>query len=232
MQEISTKAPTKIILMGEHAAVYGEPALVMAIDQYCHCHIRPSKKSDRFFYYDKDNYIKADFSLAEIKNINKEKLNKERAEFVKLILKTPLEYMKIKNPAGFDMRINLDMNMSGCGLSTSYMVSIASALAEFYDKKLTKEDLFNITMKGETELHGYESSGADQSAIVYGGLIRYKKAGEVEKINLKSDYLKNILLINSGRAEVCTGEVVAHVKERYKKNSPKIAGCSFIRNFS
>ena len=45
MQHITASAPGKCILFGEHAVVYGHPAVAVAIDQRINVKIEPTKSN-------------------------------------------------------------------------------------------------------------------------------------------------------------------------------------------
>ena len=225
MSKIQEKAPTKIILIGEHSVVYGKPALVCAIDLYCNCEVRNCDGSSIILKDEKDSY-KGKYEIEEIINLKKSFDCKDKKDrLFKITLNEVLKYLKIKNIKPFEVVIKKEISLGGCGLSTSAIVSVTKALSKYFDKNLDERDLFNIAMIVETRFHNYKSSGADQAAIVYRGLIKYQKKEngfDCKKLDVQADILKNFLVISSGKPEVSTGEVVENVRKQKEKNPKRI----------
>ena len=226
---IREKSPTKIILIGEHSVVYGKPALVCAINMYCYCEVKLFN-GEMIIVEDKENNYRGEYNIKEILKLGDNfKYNNKRDKLFKISLNVVLKYLKIKDVQPIAIAIEKEARLGGCGVSTSVIVSMAKALSKYFKKELSKEDLFKIAMIVETKFHGYKSSGLDQIAIIYGGLIKYQKKKEgydYESLNINSDILENILIINSGNPEVLTGEVVEFVKNNIK-NDPARAGKIF-----
>jgi mevalonate kinase len=226
---IREKSPTKIILIGEHSVVYGKLALVCAINMYCHCEVKLFN-GEMIIVEDKENNYRGEYNIKEILKLGDNfKRNNKRDKFFKIILNVVLKYLKIKDVQPIVIEIEKEAPLGGCGVSTSVIVSMAKALSKYFKKELSKEDLFKIAMEVETKFHGYKSSGLDQIAIIYGGLIKYRKKKEgfdYEKLEIESDILNDILIINSGNPEALTGEVVEFVKNNIK-NDPARAGKIF-----
>lgn len=227
MTKIKAKAPTKIILIGEHGVVYGRPALVCAIDLYCYASVFYCE-GDKILFRDKKDgkkkeYIK-EYKIGEILDL-KENFKDKKDRLFKITLNEVLKYLKIENVKPFEVIIEKEAPIGGCGVSTSVIVSVSRALAKYFAKKVSEKDLFEIAMRVETRFHGYKSSGLDQAAIVYRGLIRYQKKEkgfDYKKLNIRSDILKNFLIINSGSPEVLTGEVVEFVRREKGKDPNRV----------
>jgi mevalonate kinase len=229
MLKIKSKSPTKIILIGEHSVVYGKTALVCAIDLYCSCEIKPFG-SEGIICFDREDGFKEEYDIEEILNLRDNfSYRNKKDKFLQITLNTILKHLKINSFEPIEIKIEKEAPVGGCGISTSVIVSMAKALGRYFNKKLSEKDLFNIAMEAETKFHGYRSSGADQAAIIYGGLVKYQKKGknfDCKKLNINSDILKNFLVINSGSPEVLTGEVVDFVR-REKERNPAKAGKIF-----
>jgi len=229
MSKILEKAPTKIILIGEHSVVYGKPALICAIGLYCYCGVKNFNGEGIIFRDKRDGEKKeyaSEYRIDEILNLGDNfEYKKKKDKLFKITLNEILKYLEIKDVKPFEIEIKKEAPLGGCGVSTSVIVSIAKALGKYFGKDLSEEDLFDIAMIVETRFHNYKSSGADQAAIVYGGLIRYQKKGdsyEYKKLNIKSNILKDFLIINSGKLKTLTGEVVEFVKREKEKDSSHV----------
>ncbi len=221
---IREKSPTKIILIGEHSVVYGKPALVCAINMYCYCEVKLFN-GEMIIVEDKENNYRGEYNIKEILKLGDSfKYNNKRDKLFKISLNVVLKYLKVKDVQPIVIEIEKEAPLGGCGVSTSVIVSMAKALSKNFKKELNKEDLFKIAMEVETKFHGYKSSGLDQIAIIYGGLMKYRKKKEgfdYEKLEIESDILNDILIINSGNPEALTGEVVEFVKNNIKKDPAK-----------
>lgn len=196
---IKFSAPGKIHLLGEHAVVYGRPALLAAIDLRVTVSITPSL-----------TVIASDPELAEgergnldLKNIIEPIIRKH------LKLKTiPLYQLKIDSqiPAGSGMG-------SSAAVSAAYLGALITFLGYPWDVKLINE----LTFEAEKVFHG-NPSGADNTVVVYGGLLWYRK--ETEPVKLFSQ-IKQFMLIDSGRPVESTKEMVEKVSVKCKVQSAK-----------
>lgn len=188
--KISYSAPAKVILSGEHAVVYGKPALVSTIDLRLKFSVweATAKTTDRDIL----------FISQKIKNYLKTK---------KIDFKDDL----------FDFEIESDIPI-GRGLGSSAALSVASSAAflEFYTGQVFEKDTVNnLAYEIEKKFHK-NPSGVDNTAVCKGGLIIYKKNIGPEKLDSKisKDLEKNLFLIDSGSPKETTGQMVSFVKTK------------------
>ena len=194
--KISYSAPAKVILSGEHAVVYGKPALVSAINLRLKFTVtnlaRPRQDSN------------LDKGILFISNKVKNFLKEQRIQFVDKL---------------FDYKIESEIPI-GRGLGSSAALSVASVAAflEFYAGRQFDKELIN-KMSFEIEKYFHKSpSGVDNSAVCFGGIFIYRKTSSLSKNinNLDFKIPKNIdeklFLIDSGKPKETTGEMVESVK--------------------
>ncbi|WP_319381784.1 mevalonate kinase [Thiomicrorhabdus sp.] len=225
-------APAKLILSGEHAVVYGCPAISLAVPlfSYCRCRYTPSEIMEiRLELKDLDRHVQ--FSEAEwfaaIKRIQKAYrafLRKETA--ITQVLQKPedlfliaLEYFHTYYPLKtgcweFELRSEIPIGR-GLGSSASIIASFLKALAEQNSSQLDQENLLNLTKAIECHQHGH-SSGIDPATVVYKGLLHFKE-GEIHPIK---ECQIHGWIIDSGAPLSSTGECVAQVAEHFPANSP------------
>lgn len=195
LRKVKVSAPGKIILSGEHAVVYGYPAILSAIDKRLTVEI---EKGDK-----------------ELEVIPKEgKLWVEKAlELIRERLGTD----KVKNlTIGIDSQIPI-----GCGLGSSaaFAVAVTAAIFEFLRLPRSRRKTNEIAYEVEKKQHG-TPSGGDNTVSTYGGFLLYRKETEAFKVfsSLKTKIFPQIFLINSGKPEESTGEMIKQVKDFISKS--------------
>lgn len=175
---ITVSAPGKVILSGEHAVVYGYPALLSAVNRRLTFSL-PLQKTD----YPKDIW----------------------------------ELEKRVRDIGVKSGIPLG---SGMGSSAAYAVAVAAMwlkLQGISTKKKINELAYNIEKK-----HHGNPSGADNTISTYGGYLWYRKETESLKTFQRLKVPTNtpsFYLINSGKPEETTKEMVDFIGERIKDRS-------------
>lgn len=204
---IIASAPTKTILFGEHAVVYGYPAIAVALDIYVYTKIR--KLTEPTIIIRSREY-----------NIEWRYGDPVPAE-----LKPIIEGIIFQIEKDFDIRVkNLGLYAEifsdappACGLGTSAGISVAftTALLKYLDMNLDKELINKYAYEAEKISHG-KPSGIDNTISVYGGLLKYVKGSppRIEKLGATVDF--NLVLVDT-QIPKNTKKAVMMVSELRKK---------------
>jgi mevalonate kinase len=199
VNRITFSAPGKIILFGEHAVVYGFPAIAVAINLRARCSIFKTSK--------KINCISApDLFPKEEFYINRNVPASLRA----------LEFLVNHIMKEKEMQENIDIQITsaippsaGLGSSAAVLVSLAASLYYSSEKQLNLQKVNDIAFEAEKIIHN-TPSGIDNTISTFGGGIRYEKSGMMElPINMEFasifEEIKNITL--EGEKELAKGNV-------------------------
>jgi len=230
---IKVSAPGKVHLIGEHAVVYGEPAIIASVNKRTYVSIEPAKNITYRDLAWPD--ISHTWSVDDIFEITQKTLNlwntcnnkqsfSELFNFIKengyegyraSVLGVALKMLEIKD--GFSIEIDSQIPVgAGLGSSASRAVSITKAIAELFKKKISLERINEIAYEQEKLIHD-TPSGGDNSACCFGGLIWFKKAQPRNKIrSLKEDIpykLQNFVFVYTVEPKKTTGELVQQVRE-------------------
>lgn len=193
---ISFSAPAKIHLIGEHAVVYGKPAIISATNLRLtltlttpHHPVIPAKVID--------TESNRSAGIHAIQTAIEKEIKKS---------------YKLKTIPHYKIEIKSDFPLgSGLGASAAISASLTAALLKLLRIKASKQEIYDIAIAGEKAIHG-NPSGSDLSAVIFGGTIWFRK--ELPALPLTSPLpltLPTLSLINSGKPAESTGEMVAKV---------------------
>lgn len=207
--KIVASAPGKVILTGEHFVVYGEPALVMAINRYVQVNIE--ERPDNTIYissslgasgFFEGNIFRPEKGGAEARNI---------LEPIRLSAEETLK--KFNEKRGLNINVVSTIPVAvGLGSSGASAVSTVAAVGKLLGADLTNESIINLSTKAERYVH-INPSGIDQSISTYGGVISYKK--DEGATPLKVDSRISLVIGNTG-VNRNTGKLVDNVRIRTK----------------
>jgi len=195
----------KTIVFGEHFVVYGLPAIASAITSKTTARVKRIKGS---------NYKLVDNRPATPGY--KEKKKEQQLDSIRRIFES-LKIDPTESPVEIELAGDL-IAASGVGASAASCAAIARALNEEFSLGLSDEKINEAAFEGEKGYHG-TPSGIDNTAAVYGGLIKFTKTEtgpKMERIRIKP---VEIVLGNSGITSNTT-EVVADVR-RKKEEKPR-----------
>jgi len=226
-RKIKIAAPGKLILSGEHAVIYGQPALAMAVNRYVTATVTRETVSQVLFdlsdlshhsrlsydalhllkekikqkYY---RFIRGDYSIRDV-------LQKpfELAQFAMGVL---AESLNLTLPQGVKIQVQSDLPM-GCGMGSSAatIISVMQAISNCMQLQIPQEKLFKLALEAENMQHGH-SSGLDLRVALQGGCL-YMQGQEVE---LRSIPDMPMYLVNTGTPATTTGQCVEKVSPLFE----------------
>lgn len=205
MPAFSASAPGKTILFGEHAAVYGHPAIalplpdvsltviVQALPNQQKIRIVNKGMDEDFFLDGEDSNNQYSFALETIKN-----------------------YLKIDHMPALQLTISSNIpTASGLGSSAAFAVAMTKAVTGFLGFRLAIEDLNDIAFEIEMKQHG-TPSGIDNSVVCYQKPAFFRKGQPVEFIYISKPM--TIVLANSGIRSF-TKEAVDQIRKKRNKET-------------
>jgi mevalonate kinase len=197
---ISYSSCAKVILSGEHAVVYGKPALVCGLNKRLKFSLFPT---------DKKNYLKPNKDILFISSKVIDYLKKEKIKF---------------NQKKFTFKIESQIPIGrGLGSSAALAVTSVASFLHFYTgKSFNKEIINNLAFEVEKYFHG-NPSGVDNSTSCFGGLIFYRKEFDFLKniyfldFKIPKSIQDHLFLIDSGKPVETTRQMVQIVKNNIGK---------------
>jgi len=234
-------APSKLILSGEHAVLYGCPALSMAIDLNTHCTLshQPADSDNqhidhtaRFTLTLTDFKLEQTFTFADWQTHAQQiehrfQAFKKEALAVDKVLTSPFDLVLIClwvfdqhhsiHIADWKIKIHSDVPIGrGLGSSAGVIVTLLAGLFKSHHVSVTKQSLLSLSKQVESYQHG-TSSGLDPATLIYAGLLKYQMGQPIQTLPTQTH---SAWLIDTGAPASHTGACVQAVKQTHQHNTP------------
>jgi len=221
---VVASAPAKVILFGEHFVVYGEPAIVLAIDKRAYA--KAENRNDKRLCLRSVNlnlagYFENGAFKIEHGNAKEAKL---KFEPVKLAVEKVLE--KYGKNVGLNIEINSTVPVAaGLGSSAAVVAAVTAAVGALLNLKMPKEDVFRIAYEAEKIVHG-TPSGIDPAISTFGGTLLFQMDTGFKPLDVDMDIplvIGDTGVERSTRRQV---EKVRDIRERYPQIVEPIMGAA------
>lgn len=200
MKKVTVSAPGKLMLLGEHAVVYGHPCLVTAVDRRLYLSISAISNQQKVIINAAGVEVKGyekSFDELGIGDIPK------GAQFIEIAIKNffesnPKIMKQVEDPLlrihndkiGLSIKTRSEFaSMFGFGSSSAVTVCTIKALSEVFDRNLSQKELFDLSYKTVLDIQG-NGSGFDVASAIYGGTIYFENRGE-RIVSVISDSIEN-----------------------------------------
>lgn len=183
---VIASAPAKVTLFGEHFVVYGEPAIVMAIDKRAYAKV--GLRQDKRLYVCSVNlnlagYFEKGYFQVEQGNAKEARL---KFEPLKLVVEQVLE-TRGEN-VGLDVEVNSAVPIAaGLGSSAAVAAAVTAAVGALLKVKMSKEAVFRISYEAEKIVHGSPSE-VDPAVSTFGGALLFQMDTGVRPLDVKGDF--------------------------------------------
>jgi mevalonate kinase len=173
MSGVTASAPGKLMLLGEHAVVYGHPCLVTAVNQRIHVTVEKNGK-DVFYMEAPDLGLNAYSKTIENLAI---KAPPPAVRFVEHLYKRFLQRWPQRE--GIIVKTKSEFSSAfGFGSSSAVSVAFAKALTSLYEINLNNDELFELCYQAVLDVQGV-GSGFDIASAIWGGTIYYVPPAQV-----------------------------------------------------
>ncbi len=210
MTSARASAPAKVILTGEHAVVYNEPALVMAINRRAHVTVT-TIRGDSVEFRSTDLKETVQFPISgDFEHQSEEKVRNRLLPYLTVARQVA---RKAEYSGGFKVSIQSEIPSSaGLGSSAAIGVAMSAALGNCLGVRLRKEQISKIAFESEKLFHGHPS-GIDNLVSTQGGLIVFRRNEGFLPVESPA---KLLLVIGLTNVERSTADQVAKVAETVK----------------
>ena len=200
----SGSAAGKVILLGEHAAVYGRHALAVPIVNAMTAHCRKA-----------DGPVTLHIPAWGVSDSLDQK--DESPSGAAGILHVLLTQMSIPK-TGIEVDVETRLQAAqGLGASAALAASMARALNAYLGLDLPDEEINRLTFECEKLAHG-QPSGVDNTVAVYGQPLLFRRQDDPVREALDLKHTPPLVIASSGMRGM-TREQVAGVRQRYEKNT-------------
>ncbi|MEM1378680.1 MAG: mevalonate kinase [Pseudomonadota bacterium] len=211
MKTITASAPGSVMITGEHAVVYGHPAVVCAIEQ--RVTVTATRRTDSQVHISSSIADDAAFDLAELPKDGPYR-------FVLQVVATHKDHLN----TGIDIQITSDINPT-LGLGSSSAVTIAALGAVRRHTVLPTDQIAHAEIHSEAlsiirAIQG-RGSGADLAAGVYGGMLSYQLSAHGDEAIVAPLPIPPQLSLAYCGYKTPTADVLAQIADRMAGNEEK-----------
>ena len=177
MKKITVSAPGKLMLMGEHAVVYGRPCIVTAVGQRMKVTVGTTDSTD--FELEAPD-VKVTGYRKPMADLGQGDIPKG-AKFVEIAVKNFITHARSRLARLNGIKVITTSEFSsefGFGSSSASTVCVIKALSEITSANLDNKAIFDLAYRTVLDIQG-KGSGFDVAAAVYGGTLYYISPGKV-----------------------------------------------------
>ena len=238
---MKVRAPGKLILSGEHAVVYGAPALAMTVNRYMVATALPQALPVVSFDLS-DLAYESGLTFTALRHLRARIRNQyerfrsgecrirdvlqKSHELAQFVFTFFLEGVKRHRIEGVKIHLQSDIP-TGCGMGSSAatILGVSHALAHFLRMDVPPEFFLRLGLEAENMQHGH-SSGLDLRICLQGGCM-LMEGGRMETRVIPSVPL---YLVNTGTPVTTTGECVARAAHWFQDKGLLAAFASTTRS--
>jgi len=203
MAQIKSFAPGKVILFGEHAVVYGKPAIAVPVTQVrATATIEPAPPGSGLTLVAPG--LDKSFSLSTA----------PRDESLAVAARLTLAHLAVPEPDATLVVSSTIPMASGLGSGAAVSAALIRALAKFLGRALRTVEISTLTFEVEKIHHG-TPSGIDNTVVTYEQPVYFIREQPIKRMNVGAPFT---LLIGDTGARCSTKKVVNHVRQDRKRN--------------
>lgn len=218
-------APGKLILSGEHSAVYGAPAIALAVNRYIRCHSTFTSTHYLTLRLPEFNW-QVQLSWSDLRYLN-DHLNQRFQQFEQgligagdileaphqLALYALAQCLPETDPdTGLALEIHSELPLgSGMGSSAALSAAVTRLAQHLFATPLNTYDMFQRVRYCERLCHG-RGGLIDAATVSYGGMVQVE-AGRVAQLPVQLG--DHWYYIHTGAPAVGTGECVDNVRRHW-----------------
>jgi mevalonate kinase len=182
---VVASAPAKIILFGEHFVVYGEPAIVMAIDRRAHA--EAELRQDKRLRFHSTNLNTSCYFEEGIFKVEQGDAKETRLKFEPVKLAVEKVLAASGKNVGMDITISSEIPVgAGLGSSAAVVASVTAAVSALLGSEYSKQEIFRIAFEAEKAVHG-TPSGVDPAIATFGGTLLFQVDTGFKPLEVKTD---------------------------------------------
>ncbi len=251
MPAVTVSAPGKTILMGEHAAVYGRPALVAAVDRRLEARLTETGGttgaasgarlelpavgvSETVAWNDIRTYARTarerwqEYQRRPGPEAFRRLRGDDPAHLVKVALSEAADLKGDSDPPGIELSLRSEIPIgAGFGSSAAVGVAVAAAYLRLRGADVETAALERLALEIDRRQHG-APSGVDTATVIRGGLVWATRDADgrvsATPVAARSPQLANVRIFNTGEPAESTGAVVAAVRARRDADPERFEG--------
>lgn len=179
MPAFSATAPGKIILFGEHAVVYGRPAIAVPVEQLrARAVISADPRADSGVVRIQAPDVGLDVLMGELPS----------GHPLRMVVQKVLDELAIVRTPAFKLRVTSSIPVAaGLGSGAAVSVAIIRALAAFLGHQLSDEKVSALAYEVE-KLHHGTPSGIDNTVVTYSMPVYFVRGSPVETFRVKRPF--------------------------------------------
>lgn len=204
MPAFTAHAPGKIILFGEHAVVYGRPALAAPVTQVkATATVMATPQANPGVVHIQAPNIGLEADLVELP---------EGHPLVKTI-QLMKNYLSLQKLPAFSVRITSTIPVaSGLGSGAAVSVALLRALSAFFGRPLSDDEVCALAFEVEKVYHG-TPSGIDNTVITYARPVYFMRNHPIETLRVARPFM---LVIGDSGISSPTSLAVGDVRQAWQ----------------
>lgn len=193
---MTASAPGKLMLMGEHAVLYGAPCLVTALDERLTVSVEQAGNKTEIIAPQSSSTQFVEAAITEA-----------RTQW-----HLPDVGFQVTTRSGFSGKY-------GFGSSAAVTIGVLTAIAALFEKAPTHDELFRVGRAVVTKAQGM-GSGFDIASAVWGGTLWYAQKGEV--IEDLPDFRECAFIVGYSGVKADTKTLIAEVAAKHARETEKV----------